>query len=73
MFLNFVGLTDVQYVFAEGMGMGPEAVAKAQARPKQKSTPSWLNQQGAEHDASSHSARSVNASSPARPSWTARA
>ncbi|MYM34383.1 FMN-dependent NADH-azoreductase [Duganella sp. FT94W] len=30
-FLNFVGLTDVQYVFAEGMGMGPEAVAKAQA------------------------------------------
>jgi FMN-dependent NADH-azoreductase len=32
MFLNFVGLTDVQYVFAEGMGMGPEAVAKAQAQ-----------------------------------------
>jgi len=32
MFLNFVGLTDVQYVFAEGLGMGPEAVAKAQAQ-----------------------------------------
>ena len=32
MFLNFVGLTDVQYVFAEGMGMGPEAVAKGQAQ-----------------------------------------
>ncbi len=32
MFLNFVGLSDVQYVFAEGMGMGPEAVAKAQAQ-----------------------------------------
>jgi FMN-dependent NADH-azoreductase len=32
MFLGFVGLTDVQYVFAEGMGMGPEAVAKAQAQ-----------------------------------------
>lgn len=32
MFLSFVGLSDVQYVFAEGMGMGPEAVAKAQAQ-----------------------------------------
>jgi FMN-dependent NADH-azoreductase len=32
MFLSFVGLTDVQYVFAEGLGMGPEAVAKAQAQ-----------------------------------------
>jgi FMN-dependent NADH-azoreductase len=32
MFLNFVGLTDVQYVFAEGLGLGPEAVAKAQAQ-----------------------------------------
>ncbi|QJD92776.1 FMN-dependent NADH-azoreductase [Duganella dendranthematis] len=31
-FLNFVGLSDVQYVFAEGLGMGPEAVAKAQAQ-----------------------------------------
>ena len=31
-FLAFVGLTDVQFIFAEGMGMGPEAVAKAQAQ-----------------------------------------
>ena len=35
-FLNtmfgFLGLTDVQYVYSEGMGMGPEAVAKAQAQ-----------------------------------------
>jgi FMN-dependent NADH-azoreductase len=32
MFLSFLGMTDVQYVFAEGLGMGPEAVAKAQAQ-----------------------------------------
>ena len=31
-FLGFVGLTDVSFVYAEGMGMGPEAVAKAQAQ-----------------------------------------
>lgn len=31
-FLGFLGMTDVQYVYAEGMGMGPEAVARAQAR-----------------------------------------
>lgn len=31
-FLGFLGLTDVQYVYAEGMGMGPEAVARAQAQ-----------------------------------------
>ncbi|NRR29712.1 NAD(P)H-dependent oxidoreductase [Oxalobacteraceae bacterium] len=30
-FLNFLGLTDIQYVYAESMGMGPDAVAKAQA------------------------------------------
>jgi FMN-dependent NADH-azoreductase len=30
-FLNFIGLSDVQFIYAEGMGMGPEAVAKAQA------------------------------------------
>lgn len=30
-FLNFLGLTDIQYVYAEGMGMGPDAVAKGQA------------------------------------------
>jgi FMN-dependent NADH-azoreductase len=29
--LGFLGLTDVTFVYAEGMGMGPEAVAKAQA------------------------------------------
>jgi FMN-dependent NADH-azoreductase len=31
-FLGFLGMTDVQYVYAEGMGMGPEAVARAQAQ-----------------------------------------
>jgi len=30
-FLNFIGLSDVQFIYAEGMGMGPDAVAKAQA------------------------------------------
>jgi FMN-dependent NADH-azoreductase len=29
---GFLGLSDVQYVYSEGMGMGPEAVAKAQAQ-----------------------------------------
>ena len=29
---GFLGLTDVQYVYSEGMGMGPEAVAKAHAQ-----------------------------------------
>lgn len=29
--LNFLGMTDVQYVYAEGMGYGPEAVLRAQA------------------------------------------
>ena len=29
---GFLGMTDVQYVYSEGMGMGPEAVAKAQAQ-----------------------------------------
>ncbi len=29
--LAFLGLTDVQYIYAEGMGMGPEAVARAQS------------------------------------------
>jgi len=31
LFLKFLGLNDVQFVYAEGMGLGPEAVAKAQA------------------------------------------
>lgn len=30
-FLGFVGLTDVTFVYSEGHGMGPEAVAKAKA------------------------------------------
>jgi FMN-dependent NADH-azoreductase len=30
-FLGFLGMTDVQFVYAEGMGMGPDAVAKAKA------------------------------------------
>ena len=30
-FLGFIGLTDVSFVYSEGLGMGPEAVAKAQA------------------------------------------
>lgn len=29
--LGFLGLTDVSFVYAEGLGMGPEAVAKAQS------------------------------------------
>ena len=35
-FLNFVGLSDVQFVYAEGLNMGPEAVAKAQAEAAQQ-------------------------------------
>jgi len=31
-FLAFLGLTDVTFVYSEGLGMGPEAVAKAQAQ-----------------------------------------
>ncbi|HZV64593.1 MAG TPA: NAD(P)H-dependent oxidoreductase [Telluria sp.] len=31
-FLGFLGLTDVTFVYSEGHGMGPEAVAKAQAQ-----------------------------------------
>ena len=31
-FLGFLGLTDVTFVYAEGLGMGPEAVARAQAQ-----------------------------------------
>ncbi|UTY59993.1 FMN-dependent NADH-azoreductase [Massilia sp. erpn] len=30
-FFSFVGLDDVQFVFAEGMGMGPDSVARARA------------------------------------------
>jgi len=31
-FLGFLGLTDITFVYSEGLGMGPEAVAKAQAQ-----------------------------------------
>ncbi|SFU51614.1 FMN-dependent NADH-azoreductase [Pseudoduganella namucuonensis] len=31
MFLSFLGITDVRFVYSEGLGMGPDAVAKAQA------------------------------------------
>jgi FMN-dependent NADH-azoreductase len=31
-FLGFLGLTDVTFVYSEGLGMGPDAVAKAQAQ-----------------------------------------
>ncbi|MBN6067364.1 NAD(P)H-dependent oxidoreductase [Aggregatibacter actinomycetemcomitans] len=34
MILGFVGITDVQFVYAEGIGFGPEAVEKAQAKAK---------------------------------------
>ncbi|MBN6073927.1 FMN-dependent NADH-azoreductase [Aggregatibacter actinomycetemcomitans] len=34
MILGFVGITDVQFVYAEGIGFGPEAVEKAQAQAK---------------------------------------
>ena len=32
--LGFVGITDVQFVYMEGIGFGPEAVEKAQAQVK---------------------------------------
>ena len=32
--LGFVGITDVQFVYIEGIGFGPEAVEKAQAQAK---------------------------------------
>jgi FMN-dependent NADH-azoreductase len=31
-FLGFLGMTDVTFLYSEGMGMGPEAVAQAQAQ-----------------------------------------
>ncbi|MCG2584499.1 FMN-dependent NADH-azoreductase [Massilia sp. TS11] len=34
--LGFLGMTDVTYIYAEGMGMGPDAVAKAQADADQQ-------------------------------------
>ncbi|MET0320949.1 MAG: NAD(P)H-dependent oxidoreductase [Duganella sp.] len=32
MFLSFLGMTDVQFVYAEGLGLGPEAAARAQSQ-----------------------------------------
>lgn len=32
--LNFIGITDVEFVYAEGIGYGPEAVEKAQESAK---------------------------------------
>ena len=32
--LGFVGITDVQFIYVEGIGSGPEAVEKAQAQAK---------------------------------------
>ena len=32
--LGFVGITDVQFIYVEGIGFGPEAVEKAQAQAK---------------------------------------
>jgi FMN-dependent NADH-azoreductase len=34
--LGFLGMTDVTLIYAEGLGMGPEAVAKAQAEAEQE-------------------------------------
>ncbi|PHV04294.1 FMN-dependent NADH-azoreductase [Janthinobacterium sp. BJB412] len=32
MFFSFIGLNDVQFVYAEGLNLGPDAMAKAQAQ-----------------------------------------
>ena len=34
MFLGFIGITDVNFVFAEGIAYGPEVAAKAQSDAK---------------------------------------
>ncbi|ABQ99205.1 FMN-dependent NADH-azoreductase [Haemophilus influenzae] len=34
--LGFIGITDVQFVYAQGIGFGPEAIEKAQASAKNK-------------------------------------
>ncbi|PJG84042.1 FMN-dependent NADH-azoreductase [Caviibacterium pharyngocola] len=35
-FLGFIGITDVQFVYAEAIGFGPEAIEKAQTAAKAK-------------------------------------
>ena len=34
--LGFIGITDVQFVYAEGIGLGPEAIEKAQTHAKEE-------------------------------------
>ena len=34
LFLGFIGITDIEFVFAEGMGYGPEMASKAQEEAK---------------------------------------
>jgi FMN-dependent NADH-azoreductase len=34
LFLGFLGITDIQFVFAEGVAYGPEVAAKAQEEAK---------------------------------------
>ncbi|QCR36051.1 FMN-dependent NADH-azoreductase [Nissabacter sp. SGAir0207] len=34
LFLGFIGITDIEYVFAEGMGYGPEVASKSQEAAK---------------------------------------
>lgn len=36
MLLGFLGMTDVSFVYSEGLGMGPDAVARAQAQADQE-------------------------------------
>jgi FMN-dependent NADH-azoreductase len=36
MLLSFLGMTDVTLIYSEGLGMGPDAVAKAQAEANQE-------------------------------------
>lgn len=40
-FLGFIGITDVNFVFAEGIAYGPEVAAKARADAKPRLTASW--------------------------------
>ena len=34
--LGFIGITDVQFVYAQGIGLGAEAIEKAQSSAKNK-------------------------------------
>lgn len=35
LFLSFIGITDVKFIFAEGIGYGPEMTTKAQLVAKE--------------------------------------